>query len=577
MTNQLPLARSSNMLLAKPNNKNGEKQYPHNHLQSLLDGFVDFSGVENCTLTFKGLSINSKKVHEDFLFLACGGVGKNPHHGIAYAGEAINQGASCIVWEPTDEVKNMPDSCPAERENKSVNIPLIQVKALHKNIGEIASRFYQHPSHSLRIIGVTGTNGKTSTAHFIAQLIHEMNNDDSREEKKGPCAVIGTLGNGLYGQLEQSTHTTPDAVTLQELIAGFRDAKAQALVMEVSSHALAQGRVNGVEFDCAILTNLTRDHLDYHGDMKTYADEKLKLFHFSSLKYIILNKDDSFSDQILRSITESSIEKDSANEMSLKSSELKASIVCYSRVDNHADYYADNILMSSDGISFTLTVNKESVVSVKSHLVGDFNIENLLASIAALHLQGYELNKIVSGIEKLRVVPGRMEKIIFQENGMTSKKPLIVIDYAHTPDALEKGLSALQAHTKGKLICLFGCGGDRDKGKRPLMAKVAQQYADKIIVTSDNPRTESAERIIDEIARGFNHLDNVITEINRKKAIYLILQLMEPDDVLLIAGKGHEDYQEVNGQRFPFSDKGSVLSFYESKGNGSGQQQEAAQ
>ncbi len=572
MTSQLPLARSLNMSLAKPITTKGKKRYPHNHLQSLLDGFVDFSGVENCTLTFKGLSLNSKKVHEEFLFLACSGVGNSPQHGIAYAGEAINLGASCIVWEPTDEVKSMPENCPAQRKSGSVNVPLIRVEALHDNIGEIASRFYQHPSHSLNVIGITGTNGKTSTAHFIAQLIHVINSQEMRgessQDEHRQCAVIGTLGNGIYGHLEKSAHTTPDAVTLQALIAEYRDEQAGTLVMEVSSHALAQGRVNGVEFDCAILTNLSRDHLDYHGDMKAYADEKLKLFHFSSLKHIVLNQDDEFSSEII-----DSLEKETQETV----------IIVYSRKESKADYYADDIQLNREGISFTLHVNEallkdsqllkkstqeKNTYLIKTHFVGDFNIENALASIAALHAQGYELNAIVSGIEQLTVVPGRMEKIIFSDNESGVKRPLIVVDYAHTPDALEKGLCALKAHTKGKLFCIFGCGGDRDKGKRPLMAKIAQQQADQIIVTSDNPRTESAEQIIKEISHGFESLDNVVSEIDREKAIHSTLQLVDSDDVVLIAGKGHEDYQEINGQRTPFSDKSCVLAFYE---NHSGQ------
>ena len=576
MTSQLPLARSSNMSLAKTLTAKREKHYPHNHLQSLLDGFVDFSGVENCKLTFKGLSLNSKKVHEGYLFLACAGVGNGSQHGIAYAGEAINLGASCIAWEPTKDVETMPANCLAQREDGSVNVPLIKVEDLHENVGAIASRFYQHPSRSLSVIGVTGTNGKTSTAHFIAQLIHDIENASSTTNPVAAkqCAVIGTLGNGFYGQLEESTHTTPDAVTLQALIAKYRDEQARTLVMEVSSHALSQGRVNGVEFDCAIFTNLTRDHLDYHGDMKSYADEKLKLFHFSSLKQVIVNQDDSFADVILDSLKADSLKKDSLKADSIKnespasdsavSESKKVSVVRYSKKDKSADYYADEINLSSDGISFVLHV-KESVFTVKAHIVGDFNIENILASIAALHSQGYDINTLVSSVEKLAVVPGRMEKIIIHpeliDNAM-AELPLIVVDYAHTPDALDKGLCALKAHTRGKLICLFGCGGDRDKGKRPMMAKAAQQQADRIIVTSDNPRTESAEQIIEEIISGFNNLDNVVIEIDREKAIHTTLQSMTADDVVLIAGKGHEDYQEINGQRFPFSDKDSVLSFY---------------
>ncbi len=564
MNGQLPSARPYSRSLAKPKTT-GKNSYPHNHLQSLLDGFVDFSGVENYDLTFKGLSINSKKVHEEFLFLACAGVGNTSQHGIAYAGEAINSGANCIAWEPTEEVQTMPISCPAKRENGAVNVPLLRVVSLQQNLGEIASRFYKKPSHLLNVIGITGTNGKTSTAHFIAHLVtaiaEEAETESSPQIKsQTKCAVIGTLGNGFYGQLEESTHTTPDAVTLQALLAKYRDENAETLVMEVSSHALAQGRVNGVEFDCAILTNLTRDHLDYHGNMQAYADEKLKLFHFSSLKNVILNQDDAFSSDIRKALTKSS-------------STVK--ILSYSRIDSGADYFADSIHLDNEGISFSLQVknnatDKKSTFGVKTHLVGDFNVDNLLAAIAVLHFQGTELKKIISGLENLSVVPGRMEKVLIPNNDKSTEKPLIVVDYAHTPDALEKGLCALKNHTKGKLVCIFGCGGDRDKGKRPLMAAIAQQYSDRVVVTNDNPRTESAEQIIEDIQQGFDESEpnsllpgSIVIELDRKKAIYRTLKSVTSEDVILIAGKGHEDYQEIKGERFPFSDKACVLSFYD--------------
>ncbi len=564
MKSQLPIASSLNRPLAKPIIRKAEKHYPHNHLQSLFDGFVDFSGVENCDLSFKGLSINSNKIHEEYLFLACAGVGDSLQHGIAYAGEAINLGANCVAWEPTAELESMPVNCPVEKGEGTMNVPLIQVEGLHDKVGEIAARFHQHPSHSMNVIGITGTNGKTSIAHFIAQLTHSLNNVAvNKISQKTPkkCAVIGTLGNGLYGQLKQGTHitlTTPDAVTVQELIAEFRDEQAETLVMEVSSHALSQGRVKGVEFDCAIFTNLTRDHLDYHGDMKSYANEKLKLFHFSSLKQIIVNQDDLFSEEIIESIKHHSYDE-------------KISVIRYSRKDESTEYFADSIHLGHKGISFRLHVKGETAFKVKTSIVGDFNIENILASIAVLHTQGNEISTIVDSIEKLIVVPGRMEKVTFPSPVNHSSKsalPLIVVDYAHTSDALDKALRAVRAHARGQLICLFGCGGDRDKGKRPLMAKVAEQLADQVVITSDNPRTESAKQIIEDIMTGFKQPDDVMIEIDREKAIHSTLNLMNANDVLLIAGKGHENYQEINGQRFPFSDKGCVHSFAKAEWEG---------
>jgi len=531
---------------------NGLKQKEtsqQNHLQTLLDGFVDLSEVKKYKPAFKGLSDNSNKVHEDFLFLASAGrcivtdkqTKKWPQHGIAYAGDAINRGASLILWEPTEELNEMPSSCVVKGR---AEVPLIRINLLHEKIGEIASRFYQHPSHAMGVIGITGTNGKTSISHFIAQTISVMEQIDSSSEAK-KCAVVGTLGNGIYGELEESTHTTPDAVTLQALMAEFKEQGVNTVVMEVSSHALAQGRVNGVEFNTAVFSNLSRDHLDYHGDMNSYADEKLKLFQFSSIQHIVLNLDDAFSEKIIADVNQA---------------QNSVSIVTYSKENKKADYFADNIVMSNEGISFELVQQSKTAVSysIKTRLLGDFNIDNLLASIAVLHQQGYALDQIAAQLAKVSTVPGRMEKI-----GIDKEQALMVIDYAHTPDALEKSLMALKAHTQGQLICVFGCGGDRDKGKRRLMAQIAEVQADKVIVTSDNPRTESAEQIIDEVMQGFNDTKPIIVEIDREQAIKKAIQYATVDDVILVAGKGHEDYQDIQGVKRPFSDKACILAAIE--------------
>lgn len=522
----------------------------NNHLQTLLDGFVDLSGVKKYKPVFKGLSDNSKKIHEGFLFLASAGrcivtadkTKKWPQHGIAYAGEAANRGAILIAWEPTEELPEMPAVCVVKGR---AEIPLIKVEALHKKIGEIASRFYQHPSHDMTIIGITGTNGKTSIAHFIAQSIVELGKLEA-SSKAEKCAVIGTLGNGIYGELEDSTHTTPDALSLQALMADFREQEVTTVVMEVSSHALAQGRVNGVAFDTAVFTNLSRDHLDYHGNMDNYGEEKLKLFLFTSLQQMVVNLDDDFAEKIIEK-AQCHADKDGAK------------VVTYSKYDKNADYFADDIVMNSDGISFSLICksDKEFVYPVQSQLIGGFNIDNLLACIAVLDQQNYSLTEITENIRKLSTVCGRMEKVAVKE---PTAQALIVIDYAHTPDALEKSLMALKSHTKGQLFCVFGCGGDRDKGKRPLMAGIAEQLSDIVIVTSDNPRTESAQQIITEIMTGFANKKSVIMEPDRERAITKAIQLANEDDVILVAGKGHEDYQEIQGEKLPFSDKACILS-----------------
>ncbi len=523
---------------------------PVNHLQTLLDGFCDLSGVKNAGLTFKGLSLNSKKVHEDFLFLACDGVGNTSHHGIAYAGEAINKGASCIAWEPADELQEMPQSCTVAGKN---DVPLIRVESLLEKSGEIAARFYRHPSRELCIIGITGTNGKTSCTHFIAQLIRIMEKSVS---ENNTCALIGTLGNGRIGKLQQSSHTTPDAVTLQGLMADYRDQQVNTVVMEVSSHALAQGRVNGIEFDVAVLTNLSRDHLDFHGDMKSYANEKLKLFLNPQLKNILLNKDDVFSAQIIKQLKKASSVG--------RKRKTQPTLLTYARKDQKADFYASDVRLNKTGIEFKLH-RSGNIYAVKSVLIGDFNIDNLLAAIAVLEQQGFGLSMIINAIKELTTVPGRMEKIVPQTGA--KQQPLLVVDYAHTPDALVKALQAMRAHTEGKLWCVFGCGGDRDQGKRALMAEAVEQYADEIIVTSDNPRSESPEKIIEDILSGFKVPHKVRVEIDRSRAIEQALNLLENNDALLIAGKGHENYQEIKGQKIAFSDKSCIEHFYKADRN----------
>jgi UDP-N-acetylmuramoyl-L-alanyl-D-glutamate--2,6-diaminopimelate ligase len=550
MTSLLPIV---------PDSRQGKKGNPKNHLQALLDGFCDFSGIENDQLVFKGLSINSKKVHEDYLFLACAGSSINAglesaqksQHGIAYAGDAINRGASCVLWEPTEELETMPASCPVPACSplkEQSDVPMIAVARLHEKVGEIAARFYGHPSHAMGVTGITGTNGKTSCAHFIAQMTGLL------DVQNRQCAIIGTLGNGLYGQLNTSTHTTPDAVSLQAMLSEFKQSSISHVVMEVSSHALAQGRVNSVEFDTAVFTNLTRDHLDYHGSMQRYAEEKLKLFHFPTIKHCVLNLDDSFTTDIIASVSGSN-----------------ASIVTYSKNNAQADYFARDIILGHEGIEFVLCTSQFEG-PIKTQLVGEFNIDNVLATIAVLHQQGYELKLIVDKIQQIQTVPGRMEKIFPEQKNTLASLPLIVIDYAHTPDALEKGLTSLRAHTSGQLICLFGCGGDRDKGKRPLMARVSEQLADQVMITSDNPRHESPEQIIDDILQGFVSQAQVSCEIDRTKAIHQVLENANRDDVILIAGKGHEDYQEIKGKRLKFSDSDCVKSFYQNQRQQDGQE-----
>lgn len=547
------------------------KQYGANHLRTLLDGLVEFEGTDFSEAQVSGLSMDSRLVEKGNLFLACGGtrsVGdKKPvDHGIAYAGQAINAGARFIAWEPTDEIAELPAHC---QLSESEAVPLIRVVKLHKKLGLIAARFYQNPSEVLTMIGVTGTNGKTSSTHFIVQLLVMLNqnrlanknrrlNQHESSPGKTTCGLIGTLGNGLYPQLNTTSHTTPDALTLQKLLAEFRDKAIDTVVMEVSSHALAQNRVSNILFDIAVFCNLSRDHLDYHGDMQNYADEKLKLFQFPSLKKIILNADDEFSTVISHSLKNSS-----------------HSIIRFSQQDPQAELYARQIKLTHKGIAFELNYQQQEY-TLKANLVGQFNVDNLLAAIAVVISLGYDMSELVPAIENLQTVPGRMEIISNDGVSAVNTQPLVVVDYAHTPDALEKALISLKAHclsnqavsqdnskqVSSRLVCVFGCGGDRDKGKRPQMAAVAERHADRIIVTADNPRTEKFGSIIDDIVSGFTDKTNLEIITDRASAIEKAIQGSGVTDIILIAGKGHEVYQLINGKKLPFSDKQVVKTIF---------------
>ena len=382
-----------------------------------------------------------------------------------------------------------------------VDVPVIAVLGLVEHIGVIASRFYDHPSQDLTVIGITGTNGKTSCAHFTAQA---MNMLDLK------TAIIGTVGNGFPGELKESSHTTPDAIGLQKLFAELKAEGAAAVVMEVSSHALEQGRVSSVDFDYALLTNLSRDHLDYHGSMDAYGAAKAKLFRDFSLKKAILNTDDPFGRQLMA---------DNA---------VQGQKVSVGRTQG--DYRLAAYRLALHGIEAELKM-AEGGFSFCSRLIGEFNLDNLLLVIAVLVEQGFSRSDVVYALSKLESVPGRMQTVV------AADKPLVIIDYAHTPDALEKALQAVRAHTAGTLWCVFGCGGDRDVGKRELMGEIADKFADHLVVTSDNPRSEQPEQIIHMIEGGISqHIPAI--ESDRAEAIRLAILQASPEDVVLIAGKG---------------------------------------
>jgi UDP-N-acetylmuramoyl-L-alanyl-D-glutamate--2,6-diaminopimelate ligase len=374
----------------------------------------------------------------------------------------------------------------------------------------------------MRVVGVTGTNGKTSCVQLLAQAWTTLGHR---------AATIGTLGAGVHGQLLEGERTTPDAISVHASLARFRDDGVSHVAMEVSSHALAQGRVAAVEFEAAAFTNLTRDHLDYHGSMEAYGAAKAKLFAMPGLRAAVLNSDDNFGRELADALPEG------------------LRVLRFSAAgDGAADVVAEDIVTSASGLTFQLRSPWGSR-TLHSHLLGRFNVANLLAVIACLGALGEPFERVVQAVEQLQPVNGRMNRL-----GGLHGLPLVVVDYAHTPDALEQALTALRAHCAGKLICVFGCGGERDAGKRPLMGAIAARLADIAIVTDDNPRGEDGDAIVAQVVAGMTVAKAMAVERDRAVAIADALELARAGDVVLIAGKGHETYQDGATGKHPFDD-----------------------
>lgn len=449
------------------------------------------------------ISNDSRKVKKNSLFLAYPGIHSD---GRSYIAEALKKGAKAIFYEK----KNF-------TWQKSWDVAHFAFNNLKNKEGEIAHIFFNEPSKQIHTIGITGTNGKTSCAFWVTEIQNLLG------KKTG---IIGTLGYG-HKKLKLHAYTTPDAITNHRILKKFKTNKIKSVVMEVSSHALSQGRVNGILFDVGVFTNLSRDHLDYHLNFKNYFNEKRKLFNFSSLKIAVINIDDAYGKKLNLSLIKN-----------------KTKVLTYGI--NGGDVKATEIQYSTSSTEFKLIFKKE-IYKVKVPVVGEFNVYNVLAVTSALIASGYSIQKIVKQIGYISQVPGRMEKL------GTKKTPKIFIDYAHTPDALRKVLKTLKYRTNGKLICVFGCGGNRDPGKREGMAKAASELADTNFITSDNPRNENPEQIISEISKYMKKPH--IVEIDRHKAIAKAIKLAKKEDIVLIAGKGHETYQEIEGVKYPFSDQ----------------------
>lgn len=473
-------------------------------LSELLEDLVEVDSV--CHVEISGLSTDSRQVKPGYLFIALKGL---EHDGVDYIPQAVENGARVVIVDALVKIKWSYD-----------NVQLIHLKQLNHHVAMIASRFYGDPSSPLTVVGVTGTNGKTSVTYYIAQLLNLL---DKRS------AVIGTIGNGEINALQPTTHTTPDAIALQKTLASFLDEEIRYVAMEVSSHALAQHRVDGVEFDIAVFTNFTQDHLDYHGTLKNYLDAKLRLFESFSLQHAVINLDDPVSEQVVE------IQRPGVN------------IVTFG-IDNRAALVnANHVKIDIEGISANL-MTPWGDGKLQCQLLGRFNLSNVLAAIASVCLMGFDFSDVLAAAKKLEPVKGRMQIMT------TAKSSHIIIDYAHTPDALEKALYTVKEFSRGRVITVFGCGGDRDKTKRPLMAKAAEFYSDLIILTDDNPRHESPIDIMNDIVSGLSDQARYRIIHDREHAIREAMHLAHAGDCILIAGKGHENYQIIKGERLSFDD-----------------------
>jgi UDP-N-acetylmuramoyl-L-alanyl-D-glutamate--2,6-diaminopimelate ligase len=483
---------------------------PLPRLSDCLDGFTT-DPVPDLAVT--GLTLDSRSVEHGMVFLAVQGSRK---HGLDYLVEARARGAAAVVYEPVSGLQ------------APTGLPAMAVERLGHHAGEIAARFYEHPSTALWLAAVTGTNGKTSVAWFLAQVLEALG---------VPTGYLGTLGAGPVGRLEPHDRTTPDPVFLQATWARWRDQGLRAVALEASSHALDQGRLAGTDLDLGLFTNLTPEHLDYHRDLAGYRAAKARLFADFPLRAAVFNVGDATGREWARSPA---------------GPERRLRVAC----DPEPGWEVDlairrGIRQSADGLSFELAERGRSVL-VKTALWGRFHLENLLVVAGALRLRGLDLAEIAAQLGPLRAPPGRFER--FEAPG----RPLVIVDYAHTGDALLKALTSLRGYVSGPITVVFGCGGDRDPHKRPVMGHVAATYAQRIIVTDDNPRDESPDAIAREISSGVPHGHWLRIEHDRREAIRLALSVTDSTGAVLVAGKGHETVQVVGDRELPCSDRGNV-------------------
>ncbi len=478
--------------------------FSHRRLNVLAANTRVLSVTGSAEIPVTGLSCDSRTVVAGDLFFAIQGTEKNGGH---FAKEAVTQGAVGVV---------------SDQEMEGITVPLVRVPDTRQAMAEIANAFYESPSTSLAVAGVTGTNGKTTTAWIIRHLCETVGRS---------CGLIGTIEYVLPGIVEAATHTTPESLDLQRMLGEMRDGGFKAAALEVSSHALSQQRVRGIEFDAAIFTNLTQDHLDYHGTMEEYF--KAKQLFFTQLAAqrrkkgrAIINADDRYGHRLLDRIG-------------------NLPVITYGQGSN-CNFRASDIRYNQAGTIFRLDAKGRSYL-VRSPLIGLFNVYNTVAAIAAVSAMGLEIRRIVTAAATIPQVSGRMQRVPAQRNFQA------YVDYAHTPDALENVLKVIRQLSPARIITVFGCGGDRDRSKRPLMAAVVERYSDRVIITSDNPRSEDPFDIIHEAEQGFRGTSHEIV-MDRESAIRRGIELAEMNDILLIAGKGHETTQETASGQEAFDD-----------------------
>jgi UDP-N-acetylmuramoyl-L-alanyl-D-glutamate--2,6-diaminopimelate ligase len=456
-----------------------------------------------------GLSLDSRSVKSGEIFVALPGGVKD---GRDYIEQALASGAAAVLAE----AEGLDD----------LNPRVVAISRLGQKLSGIAGRFYGDPSDQLSLTGITGTNGKTTCSQLLAQVFSLVG---------GPSGAIGTLGYGVvtkgHSSMTDTGMTTPDAITVQAILAEYAADGVDRVAMEVSSHSLDQSRVAGVSFDTAIFTNLSRDHLDYHGDLVSYAGAKMQLFAMPGLVNAVVNVDDPVGSEIALQLAST------------------VNVCGYSLLNPNASIYAEDIVLSASGIRAQIRT-PWGKGELNTSLLGKFNLQNVLAVIGAACLQGVSFDEALKVVPRLQPVSGRME-LIAVDTG-----PQVVVDYAHTPDALEQVLATLREHCSGQLWCVFGCGGDRDRGKRPQMGSIASRYADHVVITNDNPRSESAESITSDIREGLvNGGATAITCLDRAEAIRTAVDNAGDNDIVLIAGKGHEEYQLLGAERLSFSDQ----------------------